>query len=116
MKGFMNHVYSNRYGRLEIEIVGPYQQVSTMPRCKDLNQSYSFGMDEAEQIALITGNKDTQCCFTFGNTSKVFLIHHQSGNIAALCRIVSIEFSKNVNATKELERSNPYGSLFASEY
>jgi hypothetical protein len=103
----MNLTYKNKYGCLEIEIVGPYQKVSTI-RCKDIDERYSFDMDTAKKIALITENNRVQLCFSSGNLNKVFLVHHQSSSMAAVCKIVSLDFDNNINARSELARPNPF--------
>jgi hypothetical protein len=49
----MIHVYKNKYGRLEIEVVGSYQKVSTI-HSKKIKDNHFFNIDDAEKIALIT--------------------------------------------------------------
>lgn len=99
----MNLIYENKYGRLEIEIISPYKDVSKM-YSKDFDESCFFTLDEAEKIALITGNRDIQLCFSRMNDSyRVALLHHKSSSSAALCKISNLEFDSAVNPAKELD-------------
>jgi hypothetical protein len=95
--------YKNKYGSLVLEIIGDYRDISGV-KSKDLDQSLFFSIDIAEQMALITGNKDIQISFSYPDLKKAFVIHHQSSAVVALCRIVSIGFSKEIDATAELSR------------
>jgi len=92
---------ANKYGDFEFEVISHYQDVTKM-HSSAFNPDCFFGIDDAEQIALITGNKDIQLGFASWDRSKAFLLHHQSANQAALCKIVSLNFHKDINATKEL--------------
>lgn len=107
----MRYVYKNRYGRLEIEISGSYQNVSLM-KSKEFDLNTSFNISEAEKIALITGNNGIQLVFAAWDRSKVFLLHHESSSRAALCKVIKIEFSKDIDAQKELDRPNPYRGAY----
>lgn len=97
--------YQNKYGKVILEIVGPYQDIRTM-RVKDQCPSSYFTLNEAEQIALITGNKNLQIAFEFPYHKNACVFHHISSGLAALCKVVSIEFNNNINAPNELERLN----------
>lgn len=101
----MKHVYKNKYGSLELEVVSNYQDVSKI-RSKDQDPSLFFSIDQAEQIALITGNRGIQLCVTQDH-KQMFVIHHQSSGVAAVCRVTKIEFAPGINATKELENPHP---------
>jgi hypothetical protein len=103
----VNHIYQNKYGRLEIEIAGPYQPVSSI-KSKDIDEKLFFSIDDAEKIILITGNEDIQLGFAEWEFSTSYLIHHSSPNSAAVGRIVSLDFDKNISARDELYRPNPY--------
>lgn len=102
-------VYKNKYGRLEFEVVGRYQKVSSV-NSKRIKSEYSFTIDDAEKIALITENSNIQ--LSFASWTKVYLLHHKSLSMVAVCRVVSLEFDKNINATKELDRPSPYHHMF----
>ena len=106
----MRLIYKNKYGQLELEVMGEYRAVSTI-HCRDIEDSYSFGLDDSEKIVLITGGVDIQLCFTIGNLNKVFLIHHRSASMAAVCRVISLQFNRDINETRELARPNPYRGL-----
>lgn len=99
-------VYENKYGRLEIEVVGAYRAVGLI-RCRDLDPSLSFTIDQAEQISLITDNRGIQVCFQAPEYQHVFLLHHESSGLAAECRIVNLQFTARVNAQDEIERLAP---------
>lgn len=104
----MKHTYENKkYGRLEIEVIGPYQDVTKM-YSKDFDTRCFFTIDEAEKIALITGNAGIQLGFAMWDKTKAFLLHHESRSSAAVCRIVSLDFDKKIDAREVLARPNPY--------
>ena len=111
----MNYIYKNKYGQLELEVIGPYQDVTKM-KSKEFDDSCFFGIAEAEKIALITDNCGIQLSFSGGakpDINKGYMLHHESSGIAALCRIVSLNFDKEINATKALDypRSGFYGEF-----
>lgn len=105
--------YKNKYGSLTLELAGPYQAVSSI-HSKDVDPQLLFSIDEAEKIALITGNVDIQLCFCSADRSKAFVIHHQSGSVAAVCKLVNLDFDKGVNATSVLARPDSYRRLYGS--
>lgn len=94
--------YKNKYGYLEFDVVGEYQDVTKISS-KRVDAEFFFDISTAEKIALITNNKDIQLCFTYPTNGTAFLVHHKSSGIAAVCRITKIEFDNKFNATKELE-------------
>ena len=93
----MNHVYENKYGRLEFKIVAPYQKVSTI-NSKDIDDSLFFTIDDAEKIALITENRHIQIVFCYPNLKKAYLLHHSSCSVCAPCKIISLDFDNNIDA------------------
>lgn len=101
--------YSNRYGTLELEVMGPYSKISSM-RSSDWPVSCRCGIDEAEKVVLITDNRKMQMalCDTSLKGDCFVPLHHISPSEAAVCRIKSMAFAKGVNATKELVPPNPY--------
>jgi len=109
----MNHAYKNKYGRLEFEVVGAYQDVSQL-KSREFDSSCFFSIDEAEKVALITSNHGIQLGFAAWDKSKAYFIHHQSANVAAVCRIISLDFDSTVNATQELDRPNLYWQGFVA--
>ena len=108
----MNHVYQNKYGRLEIEVIGSYQDVTKM-YSKDFAPNSFFTIDEAEKITLITGNDGIQIAFSKHEGSyRAALLRHESSNSAALCRIVSLDFVKDVDAREVLARPKTIGPIY----
>lgn len=105
----MKYFYKNKYGSLEIEVIGPYQDVTKM-RVKDQPSSTYFTINEAEKIALITGNKDIQIAFEYPSYKNACLVHHSISNprLAAVCRIVSLDFNENIDAQAELSKPHMY--------
>lgn len=103
------HSFENKYGKLVLQVVGPYQEVSTL-HSKEFDKSCFFTIDEAEKIALITGNAGIQLGFPMWDPTHktAYVIHHSSASVAALCRIVSLEFVKDVNAREVLARPDSY--------
>lgn len=108
----MNKItYQNKYGFLEFEVIEAYREVATI-HSKDLQQDVFFEIDDAEKIALITENKGIQLSVNQGHT-KMFLIHHKTSNIAAVCRVIKIDFNSKFNAREILETpSKPYGATW----
>lgn len=98
----MTHVYENKYGFLELEVVGDYKPVETI-YSRDVSEACLFTIDEAEQIALITGNFGIQISFASPNFKRAFVIRHESFGIAAVCRIKRLMFDGAINAQEELE-------------
>jgi len=98
---------TNKYGQFEFAVISHYQDVSKMSSV-NFDPSCFFGIEEAEKIALITGNKDIQLGFASWDRSKAFLLHHQSSSLAALCKIVSINFCTSINPTLELTEGGKY--------
>lgn len=99
--------YENKYGSLELETVSEYKKVGEI-RSKDLDPSLFFDIETAEQIALITGNKGIQLSVTY-LPGKMFVIHHASSDIAAVCKVKSILFNDDdFNAREELAKPRPY--------
>lgn len=100
----MRYLYGNKYGQLEIEVIDLYKNVSEFCS-KDFPEYCFFALEQAEQIALITGNRGIQISFTFDKHNgfyKAYLVHHESPSRAALCRIVSLVFDSKINAAEEL--------------
>lgn len=102
--------YENKYGTLELEIVSDYQNVSSI-HSKNLSPDLFFNITTAEKIALISGNEDIQLSVTF-DAKKMFVIHHKSSNVAAVCRVKSINYTYDVTPQLELARPNPYGQIY----
>ena len=98
--------FANKYGSLELEVVTYYKEVSTIHSI-DVDPSLLFSIDDAEKIALITGNKGIQICFVASDRSKAFLIHHKEASLAAVCRVSSLNYTSGKNPTKELENPTP---------
>jgi hypothetical protein len=103
--------YKNKYGYLEFEVIENYRDISTI-HSKDLQDNLFFEIEVAEHIALITENRDIQLSVTY-DPKKMFLIHHQSSSVAAVCRITKIEFNSDFNAREILAiPSKPYGTYY----
>lgn len=102
----MNQTYKNKYGFLEFEVVSPYVAVSTI-LSKNVPEDLFFDIDQAEQIALITGNRGIQLCVSH-DRKRMFLIKHSSPSQAALCRVTRVDFTPVVNAREVLARPQPY--------
>jgi len=101
----MNIEYINKYGSLIIEPIEDYKKVSEISS-KNYDSNLFFDIEYAEKIALITGNEKIQCSCVFPAMNKMFLIHHLTGSMGAVCQIIKLEFTSNVNAEKELEKLN----------
>jgi hypothetical protein len=93
--------YSNTYGSLQLEPIGPFKAVNTI-RGVDLPDDIKFSMDTAEKIALITDNRGIQLCFE--SFKKVYVIIHQGPSLAAVARIVNMEFDEKINPAQEIDR------------
>lgn len=102
--------YSNKYGCVELEIVGEYTHVSTF-HANMINSEFFFTIDEAEKLALITENNRLQVCFDPKSLKRAYVIVHKSSSVAALTRIKSMKFYDGINATNELSRLNKIQDL-----
>ena len=95
--------YKNKYGHLEFE-VGSYQEIRTISS-KTIPDDLFFEIGVAEQIALITGNRKVQLSVS-SNLKKMYLVHHKTSSVVAICKITKLKFNSSFNATKELDKPN----------
>jgi translation elongation factor EF-Ts len=101
-------VYNSKYGHLEFELVENYHKVGEISS-KNYDKDLFFSIEVAEQIALITENHNIQCGavfpegMKFSDISQMYLIHHQSGSMGAVCKITNLEFTSEVTPMKEIE-------------
>jgi hypothetical protein len=98
----MKITYSNEYGILEFETIEDYHAVKEISS-KNYDGKLFFSIDIAEQIVLITDNVKIQTSCVFPDMNKMFLIHHLSGSIGAVCKITKLEFTSLVKPTEEIE-------------
>lgn len=99
------YVYENKYGRVEIEVVGSPSPVNSF-HAKDIDSDYFFSLEDAEKIALITENRHIQ--IGFSPKFDGYLLYHSSPSTAALCKVVNVSFGSDFNAREELARPNPF--------
>lgn len=99
--------YHNKYGSLEIEVIEAYRNISTI-RSKELSSALFFDISTAEKVALITENKGVQLSPT-ADYKTMYLVHHESPSMAAVCRVVKVDFNADYDARKELAKPNYYG-------
>jgi len=109
----MKAEYKNQYGFLQIELTEDYKKVSLMSS-KDYDTSLFFSIETAEKIALITSNEKIQCSCVFDEkilTNQMYLIYHLTGSLGAVCKVITLQFTSDINAEKELEKLNHYNFL-----
>jgi hypothetical protein len=87
--------WSNRYGTLEVEPVGEVQAVSGI-RGTDVDDDLKFDVDTAEKIVLITENRRCQIAVSSVRGNGSYLLVHTSCSMAAVVKIVSLEFTDGV--------------------
>jgi hypothetical protein len=99
--------FTNRYGTLTVEVVTDYLPVKRW-RCANLPDEHKFyGLDIGEKIALITESERTQLVYQYPFTENLagFLLHHDTGSTAAVCRVVSVDYRGGLSAREEIMRS-----------
>lgn len=99
--------FSNKYGTLQLKPVSDYMPVRDISH-KIVPIGCAFTIATAEQIALITENRMIQVSMIPNNIRVCYVIHHSSTSIAAICEIVSINFTWPIDAQTEIERSVKY--------
>lgn len=97
--------YSNKYGSLDLDLIGDYISVHQTLGVPD---SVMFDVEIAEQIALITGNRMIQICF---RNPKFYVLVHDSPSTAALAKIKQLNFISNVNPAIEIATLNKFTML-----
>jgi len=86
----MRYKYENRYGVLEVEPIEEHHKVSEILG-KNIEERFFFDLETSEKIALITDNKDIQLGFLSSPPyDKVYLVHHLTGSLGAVCRITKL--------------------------
>ena len=99
--------FNNKYGSAELEVVGEYVPVCGL-HSRDVPAEFKFSLDTAEQLALITENRRIQIIFEYPSMKRAFLIVHKSASIAAVARIVNLDFFSGVDAAKVLKEDRSY--------
>lgn len=92
--------YKNEFGELNLRIVGEFVDVSKILSSDPMVKENSFSLDDAEKIALITDNNGIQLSFDMKNGSS-FVIAHQSGSVAAICKAEIVSFKCNFDTPAE---------------
>lgn len=99
--------YTNEYGNLTIKPVGdfvPHKEFESVYHDKKI--IFCISLDDAEKIALITGNDGIQIAFKYPNLNYAYIVMYDENGNLSLANIVSFYFKDNIDATKELERLN----------
>ena len=95
--------FNNRYGKLELEMVGNCIDVGTI-RGEDLPEDLKFSLAIAEQVALITENKSIQIVFErMLPRVKAYVVVHRNSVLATPARIRTIDFYPEVVPSEELK-------------
>lgn len=98
-----NIKFCNRYGSLELKPVTDYMPVDQIKHTIAPIGS-AFNLETAEKIALITENRRIQLCIIPDNYRVMYVVHHSSTSIAAICEINSLAYNERINPQQELER------------
>lgn len=85
----MRLTFQNRYGQLSLVPVSDVRPVKEI-RGVDVDGRHKFGIDVAEQIALITENRGIQICL--GEGWNCYVIAHDSPSTGAVVRIESLTY------------------------
>lgn len=83
--------FTNEFGILNVSLVTDFLPVRDIHRNMMSVSDNLFGMETAEEIALITGNKHIQLVMCYPLNGQCYMLYHQSGSLAAVCKIESIE-------------------------
>ena len=96
----------NPFGRLSIEPVTDFMSVSQI--CSDHPQAQANAVDltTAEQVALISGNRDLQVAFAYPFNGRGYVVLHDTPSTAAICRVSVSEFYSDMPPADVLERIN----------
>jgi hypothetical protein len=106
----MTTKFTNKYGTLQLELISDVKSIGSLGRVKDIDDDSVFSIDEAEKVALITGNEGIQIAFDVLN-NRCGVIVHETGSTGAWAKSVKMEFADSVNPTKELAKSVNRGRL-----
>ena len=90
------------YGTLVLETITEYMPVKDI-HSSMVSEEFRFNFNIAGQIALITNNRKIQMGL-IGNTKLLFIIHHKSCSIAAICRIKELNYTSSADSMEEIER------------
>jgi hypothetical protein len=108
----MSIFIKNKYGSVLLTPVTGYMPIVMISEANlPIVNDHLFSMDDSEAIALITGNKNIQVSHPFilnnqhPNREKGYLIHHESPNVACVCKveIERIEIDNGNSAQQEIE-------------
>jgi hypothetical protein len=107
--------FSNKFGSLELVVVSSLMRVSdiSLEKCEAV-QHNTFSIDDAEKIALITGNNGIQIGAAIGNLNEAYLVLHQGSSHAYLCRVNILSFHLDGDTTPEQQIA--YMAKMKSQY
>lgn len=105
--------YKNKFGSLTLAPIGAYKPISTI-HSRDLSDADGvfFSLEDAEKIALITGNRRIQIVPVGKDFEKFFVIHHESPSSGAVCKVEKLVYDfKMPEPAKAIADSfpRPYG-------
>lgn len=103
-KSIMSQVvnFQNEFGSLQISLVTDFMSVGKITRDIPEVSANMFSIETAEQIALITDNKNVQICMCFPLNGLGYLVYHRNGREAAVCKIDSIIYSCTVSPAEQI--------------
>ena len=99
-----SQVYSNRYGKVILEIDDSIINVSEV-KGDNLPEDYYFDIKDAEQIALISSNERLQLAYN-QTIKKFYGVYHLTPTTVSLFKIIFLKFESDVIPEEELERLN----------
>lgn len=97
--------FQNQYGQLRLVPVSDVQPVRDI-RGVNVDAAHKFGIDVAEQIALITDNRGIQIAPTKDGDGKwvCYVIAHESPSTGAVVRVESINYL-GINPAQEIQNA-----------
>lgn len=95
-------VFENEYGRVVFERVSEYKPVREAGRVRDLPQDVRITLEQAEQVALITGNAGIQVAPNMENLRECAVLSHASSSVAAWVRVKELVYVGGRSATDVL--------------
>lgn len=81
----MHTEFQNRYGRAVLTPVTPVMPLNDIDSSGPEVTDNCINFEQAEQLALISGNRGIQICFA--SFEKIYVIAHETSNTAAVCSV-----------------------------
>jgi len=100
--------YENKFGSLVLQAVEGYKPITDIQHYKE----HLFGVETAERVSVITENRSIQLAFIqpYSMMDSCFVITHRTANLAAVAKIVSIDYRSKTPAKTVIELQHGAGA------